>query len=255
MYLFCFLFFSSILLLTINRLAFQIKSQSNLYHPLLHQELYGREAIRSATRISNPGCYATLVQLLTAPLLPRLSFSSTSELLAQPTIFGVSGYSGAGTISSTSPDGEPVTLPKVDPTSLNGAHKAYTLTDHIHEREAGVHLSNLLQQPKPSSEPGVVNRKREVKVAFTPHIGPWFSSILGTLSFPLTPSPDLRPKLSARDILEIYKEYYKDEKLIRVKEDGKVVELRDVENKQGAVIGGIQVQSEGRRVVVTVGHQ
>lgn len=211
-----------------------------------HTEIYSREAIRTSTRISNPGCYATCIQLLIAPLLPYLPADS----IAQPTVFGVSGYSGAGTISATSPDGEPVTLPKVDPASLEGAHKAYTLTDHIHEREAGVHLTTLLTQP--TAIPGEVNRKREVKVAFTPHIAPFFSSILSTLSFPLTPSPDLRPKLSARDVLEIYQEYYKGEKLIRIKEDGKVVQLSDVENKQGAVIGGIQVHSEGRRVVVTV---
>jgi N-acetyl-gamma-glutamyl-phosphate reductase / acetylglutamate kinase len=172
------------------------------------------------------------------------------ESIAQPTVFGVSGYSGAGTISSTSPDGEPVTLPKVDPATLEGGLRAYTLTDHIHEREAGVHLSTLLPQVQPV--PGKVTRKKEVKIAFTPHVAAFFSAILSTLSFPLTPSPDLKPKLSARDITDIYHEYYRGERLIRIKDDGKVVQLSDVQNKQGAVIGGLQVQSEGRRVVVTV---
>lgn len=145
-----------------------------------------------------------------------------------------------------------MTIPKVDPTSLAGGLKAYTLTDHIHEREAGVHLSTLLPQPQGESDSTTPSQKRELKIAFTPHIAPFFSSILATLSFPLTPSLDLRPKLSAKDVLELYREYYKDERLVRVKEDGSVVQLADVESKQGAVIGGIQVQSEGRRVVVTV---
>ena len=43
-------------------------------------------------RISNPGCYATAMQLAIAPLKP--------ELAAPPACFGVSGYSGAGTAPS-----------------------------------------------------------------------------------------------------------------------------------------------------------
>lgn len=74
-----------------------------------------------SVQISNTGCYATCVQLLVAPLLPHLPIDS----IAQPTVFGISGYSGAGTLSATSPDGEPVTVPKVDPAGPQGA-----FTDH-----------------------------------------------------------------------------------------------------------------------------
>lgn len=52
-------------------------------------ELQSRDAISNSHRISNPGCYATAAQLAIAPLVNYLSGS--------PSVFGVSGYSGAGT--------------------------------------------------------------------------------------------------------------------------------------------------------------
>ena len=75
---------------------------------LLTTELYGREKTKTSTRISNPGCYATNNQLLLAPLMPYLDLSQP------PTLFGVSGYSGAGTKSGEKDaDGLPKTVPKV----------------------------------------------------------------------------------------------------------------------------------------------
>ena len=51
-----------------------------------------RDKWRGEKRISNPGCYATAIQLSIAPL---------KDLLAAPPVcFGVSGYSGAGTTPS-----------------------------------------------------------------------------------------------------------------------------------------------------------
>ena len=59
-------------------------------------ELVDRSKIAKATRISNPGCYATAAQIGIAPLVPYLG--------GQPTVFGVSGYSGAGTKPSSKND-------------------------------------------------------------------------------------------------------------------------------------------------------
>ena len=97
-------------------------------------ELYGRDNIRAAKRIANPGCYATSTQLLIAPLLPH------AVSTAPPTVMGISGYSGAGTVTVTDPDGRPASAPKVTAESLAGGVRPYALTDHIHEREAGFHL-------------------------------------------------------------------------------------------------------------------
>ncbi|MCR9267617.1 MAG: N-acetyl-gamma-glutamyl-phosphate reductase, partial [Alphaproteobacteria bacterium] len=61
-------------------------------------EIHGREALAGARRISNPGCYATAGQLAIAPLRGRISGDAH--------VFGVSGYSGAGTTPSRKNDTE-----------------------------------------------------------------------------------------------------------------------------------------------------
>ncbi|KDQ55507.1 hypothetical protein JAAARDRAFT_71357 [Jaapia argillacea MUCL 33604] len=191
-------------------------------------ELYSRSAIQSSKRISNPGCYATSSQLLIAPLLKYLNHN------AFPTVFGISGYSGAGTVASTDADGKPITVPKVSSESLAGGIRAYSLTDHIHEREAGRHLSRLLNDPA-----------SPMKVAFVPSVAPWFSGILSVLSMPLS------EKVSAKDIKELYVQKYGGEKLITIKREPPV--LQDIEQKHGWTVGGFQVHSEGDRAVVVGG--
>jgi len=186
-------------------------------------ELYSRSAIRASKRISNPGCYATSSQLLIAPLVKYVKSDSW------PTVFGLSGYSGAGTVPATDPDGRPVSAPKVTPKSLGGGVRPYALTDHIHEREAGYHLSRLANS---------------MKVAFTPAVAPWFSGILSTLSMPLS------QKITAKEVVALFEEKYSGERLIRIKKE--VPSLQDVENQHGWTVGGFQVHSEGDRVVIVV---
>ncbi|KAI0946857.1 hypothetical protein AcW1_010194 [Taiwanofungus camphoratus] len=192
-------------------------------------ELYSRSAIRASKRISNPGCYATSTQLLIAPLLKYIKPD------AWPTVFGISGYSGAGTVAGEpAPDGRPTTVAKVSPGSLMGGLKPYSLTDHIHEREAARHLSRLLST--------VAN---PMKVAFIPTVAPWFSGIVSILSMPLS------EKTTAKDVKTLFEEKYQGEKLIRFKKDAPM--LPDVENQHGWTVGGFQVHSEGDRVVVVGG--
>ncbi|KAI0338317.1 bifunctional acetylglutamate kinase/N-acetyl-gamma-glutamyl-phosphate reductase [Trametopsis cervina] len=192
-------------------------------------ELYGRDAIRASKRISNPGCYATSTQLLVAPLLPYI------DTQAWPTIFGVSGYSGAGTVAGpAAPDGRPTTAAKVTPESLFGGIRPYALTDHIHEREAGRHLSRLLG-----------THESPIKVAFVPTVATWFSGIVSTMSMPLNQS------ITAREVKELYENKYSAERLITIKKE--VPTLLDIENKHGWTVGGFQVHSEGDRAVVVGG--
>ena len=115
-------------------------------------ELVDRAKIAKATRISNPGCYATAAQIGIAPLIPHLS--------GQPTVFGVSGYSGAGTKPS----------PKNNLENLTDNIIPYSLTDHIHERE----ISTQLGHP----------------VAFIPHVAVWFQGIHVSSHFPASPPFD-----------------------------------------------------------------
>lgn len=85
------------------------------------------ENARRPTRISNPGCYATAMQLAIAPML---------DILDGPVqCFGVSGYSGAGTTPSE----------KNDPEKLRGNLMPYALVDHLHEHEVARQLGHAIE--------------------------------------------------------------------------------------------------------------
>lgn len=103
-----------------------------------------RERYAGQRRISNPGCYATAMQLAIAPL--------KADLAAPPVCFGVSGYSGAGTTPSD----------KNDPDKLRDNLMPYSLVDHVHERE--------------------VTRQLGVPVEFMPHVAPHFRGITMTVN-------------------------------------------------------------------------
>ena len=103
-----------------------------------------RAACVGQRRISNPGCYATAMQLAIAPV--------KADLAAPPACFGVSGYSGAGTTPSD----------RNDPEKLRDNLMPYALTDHLHERE--------------------VARQLGVPVEFMPHVAPHFRGITMTVN-------------------------------------------------------------------------
>jgi len=146
-------------------------------------------------------------------------------------VFGISGYSGAGTIVQPDGSGNLVTMPKITPQLLLGGVKSYSMTGHIHEREAAYHLSSLVPNG-------------QVKVGFIPAVAPWFSGIVSTASIPL------KEKLTAKNVVSLFEEKYGDETLIRIQKD--VVEIKDVESKHGWRVGGFQMSSDGDRVVIVV---
>ena len=167
-------------------------------------ELVDRSAIARAKRISNPGCYATAAQLGIAPLLEHLG--------GQPTVFGVSGYSGAGTKPS----------PKNDVTNLTDNLIPYSLTDHIHEREISAQLGT--------------------PIAFIPHVAVWFQGIAHTINIPLA------KEMTSRDIRNIYQDRYAGEKLLKV--IGEAPLVKQISGRHGVEMGGFAVHSSGKRVVV-----
>ncbi|WP_066096271.1 N-acetyl-gamma-glutamyl-phosphate reductase [Xanthomonas massiliensis] len=103
-----------------------------------------RDSYAGQRRISNPGCYATAMQLAIAPLL--------DELAGPPQCFGVSGYSGAGTTPSD----------RNNPELLHDNLMPYALANHVHEREVSTHL--------------------HTPVEFMPHVAPHFRGITMTVN-------------------------------------------------------------------------
>ena len=167
-------------------------------------ELVDRSAIAKATRISNPGCYATAAQLGIAPIVPYLG--------GQPTVFGVSGYSGAGTKPSS----------KNDVNNLTDNIVPYSMTDHIHEKEISSQLGT--------------------SVGFIPHVAVWFQGIHHTINIPL------KEEMSSRDLRNIYQERYAGEKLLKV--IGEAPLVKNISGRHGVEIGGFAVHSSGKRVVI-----
>lgn len=109
-----------------------------------------RAHYRGQRRISNPGCYATAMQLAIAPM---------RDFIDGPVqCFGVSGYSGAGTQASD----------KNNPEKLKDNLMPYALTGHIHEREAALQMACGVQ--------------------FMPHVAPHFRGLSITANITLKQS-------------------------------------------------------------------
>jgi N-acetyl-gamma-glutamyl-phosphate reductase common form len=163
-----------------------------------------RAKIAGARRVANPGCYATVMQLALAPFV--------DDLDGVPAVFGVSGYSGAGTTPST----------KNDPARLADNLLPYKLVGHNHEREATRHLGH--------------------PVRFMPHVHQAFRGLLITCHIPLS-SP-----ITRENALQRLVDAYADEALIDIQEE--IPELRDGAGLLGVVFGGVHVSDDGRNVVV-----
>src|SRR6185369_2282576 len=163
-----------------------------------------REQIRGARRIANPGCYATAAQLALAPLILLLD--------GPPTVFGVSGYSGAGTTPS----------PKNDPEVLRDNLLPYSLAGHIHEREISAHLGR--------------------RVFFMPHVAPFFRGITVTVSVAFR-EPQTRESIEG-----LFRATYEKEPFVRLTAEPPLV--RDIMGKHHVEIGGVTVSEDGRHAVV-----
>lgn len=163
-----------------------------------------RVKINRAKRIANPGCYATAMQLAIAPLL--------SDLEGIPSVFGVSGYSGAGTTPS----------PRNDVDRLKDNLMPYALAGHKHEREATRHLGT--------------------PVRFSPHVHPAFRGLMVTVHIPLAEA------MSPVDLAKRFEEKFGDDPLISLRSDAP--ELKEGTNLTGVIIGGFTLSEDGKCAVV-----
>ncbi len=165
-----------------------------------------RAALAGARRIANPGCYATAALLALWPWRDRLA--------GVPRLFGVSGYSGAGSTPS----------PRNDPARLADNVLPYQLTGHLHQLEVGRELGR--------------------EVVLMPHVAPFFRGLVVTASIELTAKAPAEPQ-------EIYRACYGAEPLIAI--TAEPAEPASMAGSRGAVIGGASVDPrDRRRLAVTV---
>lgn len=163
-----------------------------------------RNKWRGEKRISNPGCYATAIQLSVAPL--------KDVLAAPPVCFGVSGYSGAGTTPSD----------KNNPEKLRDNLMPYSLTGHMHEKEASRHLG--------------------IPVEFMPHVAPHFRGLTVTTNLYISRA------MKREDVFARFQQAYAGEKLVRVLDEAPWVS--QIAGKHHAEAGGFALSADGKRVVV-----
>jgi len=186
---------------------------------LLPRAVYGlpelhREAIARADLVANPGCFAAGILLGLAPALKN-HLVDLDTLIAD----GKSGVSGAGK--------------KPNPThhfpARNENINAYRIVGHQHLGEMEEQLSQLAG--------------REVKLTFTPHVGPWTRGILSTLY------GTLLEDLSAAEARALYAEFYAAEPFVRVRPDGECPGVLSVRGSNFCELT-VNVDPRTRRLVV-----
>lgn len=188
---------------------------------LLAESVYGlcelhRDKVKSARLIGNPGCYTTCSILGAAPLLAS-GIGNDKNII----IDAKSGVTGAG---------RGIALPYHFCECTENS-KAYKIATHRHTSEIEQELSNIAG--------------KEIMVSFTPHLIPQKRGILSTIYI------NLNKPCTTEEIVELYKEYYKDEFFVRVKDAGSLPETKHVAGSNFVDIGVVVDKRLNRAVVVS----
>ncbi len=155
-------------------------------------ELY-YDQIKKAKLIANPGCYPTSVILGIAPMLKEKAIN-IDYIIAD----SKSGVTGAG----RKPD------LALSFSEVNENLKAYKVNEHQHKPEMNKILSEVAG--------------KTIDIIFTPHLIPMNRGILSTIYL------RLNKKLDTRAALEIYKNFYKGKPFVRISDEGKLPQIRDI---------------------------
>jgi N-acetyl-gamma-glutamyl-phosphate reductase len=174
---------------------------------LLKKAVYGlpelyREKVKKAELLSNPGCFPTSVILGLVPLLKN-------GLAAEPRALSVS-------ITGTSGGGRKATLGFLQ-AETEGTVRPYRIGKHQHTPEMEQELSLLCGKP--------------FKLQFVPQLGCFSRGILSTLNI------KLKTANTTDALLDLYRNFYKGERFVRIFDNGQVPELRNVINTNFIDIG------------------
>jgi N-acetyl-gamma-glutamyl-phosphate reductase len=158
--------------------------------------------IKKAKLIANPGCYPTSAILGIAPMVKEKIIDSGSIIIDSK-----SGVTGAG----RKPD------LALSFSEVNENLKAYKVNDHQHKPEINKILSQVAQQ--------------SIEVVFTPHLIPMNRGILSTIYMKLAKS------LDTKSAIDVYKKFYKGKPFVRVYDEGKLPQIRDIVGSNYCDIG------------------
>lgn len=188
---------------------------------LLEESVYGlcelyRDKVKNARLIGNPGCYTTCSILGAYPLL-KSGLAEHKNIIVD----AKSGVTGAGR-------GLGLPLHFCECTENT---KAYKVATHRHTSEIEQELSKAAGE--------------EVMISFTPHLIPQKRGILSTIYI------NLNKPCTTEEVVDIYKDFYKDEFFVRVKEAGKLPETKHVAGSNFVDIGVVVDERLNRAVVVS----
>lgn len=188
---------------------------------LLDMSVYGlpelyRDKIKDAQIVANPGCYPTCSILAIAPLLKN-KLIKTKGIIIDAT----SGMTGAGRSTN---------LPFQFCESAEN-FKAYKVSNHRHTSEIEQELSFLANE--------------DMMVSFTPHLAPMKRGMLCTIY------ADLACNKTTKEIIDIYKNHYKDEFFIRIMDEGKLPETKYVAGSNYLDIGIVVDERLGKVIVLS----
>lgn len=186
---------------------------------LLKKAVYGlpelhRKKIKGANLVANPGCYPTSVILAAAPLFKKGLIAGNSIIADCK-----SGASGAG---------RGLKLGSMY-CEVNESLKPYAPFTHRHE-------------PEMEQELGLLATGKKAEVGFIPHLVPMNRGILASVY------GTAKSVVSVKDILKLYKAFYKNEPFVRVLEEG---ELPDVSSVRGSNYCDVGVAVSGKRIMIS----
>lgn len=164
-------------------------------------EIY-HDAIKKASLIANPGCYPTSIILAVAPMAKEGAID-TASIIAD----SKSGVTGAGRKADVA----------LSFSEVNENLKAYKINEHQHKPEINKILSEVTGQT--------------IDVIFTPHLIPMNRGILSTIYM------KLKKKIDTKAAIGIYKNFYKDSAFVRIYQEGRFPQIRDVAGTNYCDIG------------------
>lgn len=179
-------------------------------------ELY-RQKIKTTNFIANPGCYPTAAILGIVPILVS-GLADTDAII----IDAKSGVSGAG---------KKVEMGYIY-TEVSENFKGYKFNVHQHSPEINQELSRVSIS--------------KVSVIFCPHLLPVNRGIYETIYI------KLKKNMEAKILENIYKKFYKTEPFVRVKDMGRLPELKDVVGTNFCDIGLVYDAQSRQLIVVSV---
>ena len=179
-------------------------------------DLPGKSAeIAQATRVANPGCYATSIALGAAP---ASNFADMSDLV----VVAASGTTGAGRTAKI---------------NLIASEVAGSLTSY---KFGGVHQHTPEIEETLSSITG-----SEVKVSFTPILAPMPRGILATITLKLT------REISILEVRKSYEEFYQDSPFVHLLPEGQMPKTASVVGSNLAHLQ-VAIDAHTNRLVISI---